>query len=204
MVKGRRLLLTVAIGVLLGGASAAANEMCASTEQAEQIQAFYAENPGAMPAIAARKLGLAEEVVASGLPGNQMNSAPGEDFPEIWDAMDDWGPITFLIMKGMNVFEIASSVGTGVPSTVSDYYNIKYEQPLRGHLRPDLYTSIYAVALPGKDGAVARGVLFYDETGASVFGAFMSGDGPTPADSELAKFDAVMALVGTKPSVCGE
>ena len=119
--------------------------------------------------------------------------------------MHAWGPVTFLIMKGKNVFEIASTVGEGVHSTVSDYYNIKYEQPLRGHLRPDLYTSIYAVSLPGKEeGVMVRGVLFYDDTGASVFGAFISGDGPAPAEADLARFDATMAMIAAKPSACGE
>ncbi len=204
MVKAGRLFGAAALGAFLGAAPVAAHEMCASAEQAGQIQSFYDENPGTMPAIAARKLGLTEEVVASGLPEGFMTSTSADSFVEVWDAMNEWGPVTFLIMKGMNVFEIASAIGKGVPSAVSDYYNIKYEQPLRGHLRPDLYKSIYAVALPGKDDVMVRGVLFYDDAGASVFGAFMSGDGPAPAENEIAKFDAVMAMIGDKPSACGE
>ena len=64
--------------------------------------------------------------------------------------LNAWEPVTFLIMKGMNVFEIASSVGIGKPSETSDYYNVAYEQPLRGHLRPDLYSTITAVSRPGE------------------------------------------------------
>jgi hypothetical protein len=45
-------------------------------------------------------------------------------------------------------------------------------------------------------------VLVYDDQGASVFGAFISGEGPPPPASELAKFDEVMKLVRSKRQVC--
>jgi putative heme iron utilization protein len=97
---------------------------------------------------------------------------------------------------------VLSPIAAATPSKVSEYTNIAYEHPLRGHLRPDLYSSIYAVALPGKDGAMARGVLFYDADGASVFGAFISGEGPPPPASEIDKFDELMRLVKARPQVC--
>lgn len=157
----------------------------------------------AMPVMASRKLKLPEAVVVSGLPAEQAASAPGKDFAEIWGAMTSWKEATFLIMKGPNVFEVQSGVGKITHSKTSAYTNIEYVHPLRGHIRPDLYESIYAVSLPGKDGKVARGILFYDADGTSVFGAFMSGEAATPPASELAKFDEVMKLVRTKAPVCG-
>jgi putative heme iron utilization protein len=175
---------------------------CATPEQVQQVRAFYRESPGAMPAIAARRLKLPEVVVASALAPQMAASAPGKDFQEVWTAMNGWKEATFLIMKGANVFEITSAVGAGAPSKTSQYFNIEYKQPLRGHLRPDQYASIYAVAIPGKDGAVARGVLFYDSSGESVFGAFISGEGPPPPASEVAKFEAVMKLVRSKSQLC--
>jgi putative heme iron utilization protein len=195
--------MALSVGGLLVTAQAIAEGFCATPDQASQIRAFYKDNPGTMPVIAARRLNLPEATVVSGLPADQSAGIKGEAFMEVWGAMNQWKEATFLIMKGENVFEVASSVGTATPSKTSKYTNIAYEQPLRGHLRPDLYTSIYAVALPGKEGAVPRGVLFYDASGASVFGAFISGDGPPPPASELAKFDAVMALVKSKPALCG-
>lgn len=105
-------------------------------------------------------------------------------------------------MKGANVFEVFSPVAPGAPSTRSDYYNIEYSHPLRGHLRPDLYTSIYAVAIPTQEDAAFRGVIFYDPDGESVFGAFLSGEALKPPASELAKFDAVIAFIRSKPAVC--
>ncbi len=113
--------------------------------------------------------------------------------------MNTWAPVTFLIMKGANVFEIASGVGPGKASETSDYFNVAYEQPLRGHLHPDLYASITAVALPAEGDTVSRGILFYDQDGASVFGAFMTGEG---GDAEIAKFDAVVELITARAPVC--
>ena len=186
----------------LTGLPAAADPMCASPAQAREVQAFYDDKPGTMPPIAARRLNLPEEIVVSGLPPAQAASAPGSAFPEVWAAMTEWSEATFLIMKGANAIEIRSAVGQGSPSTRSDYYNIEYVHPFRGHLRPDLYTSIYGVILPREGDVVVRGVLFYDPDGESVFGTFVSGDGPPPPASELEKFDRVMDLIRSKPSVC--
>ena len=198
-----------AVAALLGialsqaGPAAFADAWCASADQAAQIQAFYRENPGTLPAIAARRLELPEALVASGLPADLSASAPPAAFAEIWAAMTEWEAAVFLIMKGADVFEIQSPVATGKPSTQSQYFNLDYRHPFRGHLRPDLYQAIYAIALPrADDEGTIRGVLFYGADGASVFGVMHSGEGPAPPPSEIAKFNAVMALVRAQPPVC--
>ena len=142
-------------------------------------------------------------MIASALPADQAVSAPGDAFPEIWAAMTDWDDANFLIMKGANVFEINSPIAPGKPSTRSSYYNIDYIHPLRGHLWPDLYTSIYAVRQPTEGEGVIRGVLFHSGEDGLIFGAFISGEDLAVSESELAKFDRVCARVESKPSVCG-
>jgi putative heme iron utilization protein len=194
--------LVLALGGVLVAEQAAADSFCATPAQAQQVRDFYRDNPGTMPAIASTRLKLPEALIVSGLPEKQSASAPGADFAEIWAAMGTWKEATFLIMKGANVFEVRSAIGKGAPSKTSKYFNIEYTHPVRGHLRPDLYESIYAVVLPGKDDAVVRGVLFFDAQGASIFGVFFSGDGPSPPASELPKFDQVMKLVRSKSAVC--
>jgi len=187
---------------VLAASSAGAQTLCASAEQAAQVREYLLENPGTQPAIVAVRLGLPEALVVSALDKAQAAATSGAAFPEVWKAMEIWDQASFMIMKEANVFEILSSVGKGKPSEVSQYFNIEYSQPLRGHLRPDLYASIYAVAIPVKDDVVSRGVIFYDADGASVFAAFISGDSMDTTPAEIAKFDAVMAMVREAPGVC--
>jgi putative heme iron utilization protein len=180
----------------------AASAACATADQAGAVEEFYAANPGMLPVIAAQRLKLAEAVVTSALGANRAVSAPGSAFADVWAVMTGWEQANFLIMKGANVFEILSGVSPGAPSETSQYFNLEYEHPLRGHLRPDLYGSIYAVALPGADDVVLRGVMFFDRDGALVFGTFISGEALTPSDSDLARFNDIWELIEANPSVC--
>jgi len=116
--------------------------------------------------------------------------------------MENWERATFLIMKGGSAFEILSGIGPGKPSTRSQYFNIEYVEPLRGHLRPDEYAAIYAVAIPQGEGVVNRGVIFLDKAGQSVFAAFISGDSMTTTPAEIAKFEQLMEMLARKPNVC--
>jgi putative heme iron utilization protein len=193
----------IAILTLTFGGTAFAGDMCATPEQAQKVRAHYKDNPAAMPVIAARKLNVPETVVVSGLPADQVASAPGAAFTEVWNAMTQWKNSIFLIMKGENVFEVLSPVAPVTPSKTSKYTNIDYVHPLRGHLRPDQYASIYAVAMPDKEGKLTRGVLFYDAAGESVFGAFMSGESlPPPSAAEITGFDGLMKRMKAKGQIC--
>lgn len=195
-------LLAVMLALVVGSTTVHAEMMCADAAQTAKVRAYFAENPGTQPAIAAIRMQLPEALVVSALDESQMASTSGEAFPQVWAAMTELEQATFMIMKGANVFEILSGIGKGTPSQRSQYYNIEYSAPLRGHLRPDLYASIYAVAIPVKDDVVSRGVIFYDADGASVFAAFFSGDSMETTPAEIAKFDAVMAMVRKAPDVC--
>ena len=195
-------LAATALALVLSAGTATGGELCANAEQISKVRAFYTVNVGALPPIAARRLQMPESLMLSALDDTQVQSAAGDAFEEVWSTMSDWGTSTFLIMKGANVFEIASGVGKGSPSKQSDYYNIEYTHPVRGHLRPDLYSSVYALVLNREEGPPARGVLFYDENGASVFGVFLAGEGADPGPEEVAKFQRVWDLLKSKPNAC--
>ena len=189
-------------GVMASGAVLAA-DLCATDQEREQVRAFLEENPGAVPFSAARRLGLAEAKVASALPAEQAVSASGSAFAEVWAALSGVSEALFLITKGNNVFEVMSGVSPGAPSTRSQYFNIEYKEPLRGHLRPDEYAAIYAVDLGSGDSeGQAQGVLFYDVEGELVFGVFVSGEGLVVTAENAARFASVKALIAAKPSVC--
>jgi len=188
------------LACLAGTANAA--EFCADSDQRASVRDFYAESPGAQPAIVAARTGLSDAIVLSSLDPAQAASAAGDVFPEVWAMMENWERATFLIMKGGSAFEILSGIGPGKPSTRSQYFNIEYVEPLRGHLRPDEYAAIYAVSIPQGEGIVNRGVIFLDQVGQSVFAAFISGDSMTTTPAEIAKFEQLMEMLARKPNVC--
>lgn len=195
-------LIAIPLTALFVCTTAVSADFCATPAQIRQIENFYADNPGTIPVIAAQRLDMPDAVVASGLPRGLAVSAGGGSFADVWTLMSEWQQASFLIMKGKNVFEIMSRVGAGTPSTRSEYYNIAYDHPLRGHLRPDLYSSIYAVDMPSKGERPIRGVMFFGDDGAMVFGVFISGESLEPVPGEEENFARVWELIAQQPQVC--
>ena len=190
------------VGVVCWAGPSASEPICASPEQVERIQDFYNDNPGTTPLVAAGRLKLAEAVIGSSLPGDQAASTRGENFKQVWAAMTTWEKPTVIIPKGADVFEVFSPISSGTTSKENPFFNLSHDHAFGGHLRPDLYSAIYVYSLPRKEDVVVRGVFFYDESGASIFGVMMSGKGPQPAETEITKFEDLIALIRSLPPVC--
>ena len=173
---------------------------CPTPAESQRVAEVYAKAPVAAPFANAGKLKLAEVVVAGALPAGMGVGVPGSAFRTVWDSLATWDSAVVLIMKGGNVFEISSQIAKGEPSTRSAYFNLG-KASLSGHLRPDLITAIHAVKLPQKDSSM-RGVLFFDDTGSSVFGVFVPGEGAEPAAAQLAQFDRTWKLMESMPKRC--
>ena len=107
-----------------------------------------------------------------------------------------------LVIKDRDVFEISSIIGSGEFSDTNSFYNLSHDYPFSGHLRPDLYSSIYAVRVPYGEERVGRGIFFYKPTGKAAFGILVSGRGPSPSNEQIAKFDAIMDMIKDLPSAC--
>lgn len=175
---------------------------CATPADVARVRAELADKaPGPLGG-PARKLGLTEAVVASALPADQAHGVAASHFPAIWKSLEGWQDAVTLVTKGADVFEILGPVGQGSPSTRSKFFNLKREGPgLAGHLRPDLYSVIYVLSVPGKDGGL-RGVSFHAQSGESVFAVFVPGEGATPPPAVIRQFEDTQRLIRTLPSVC--
>jgi len=79
---------------------------------------------------------------------------------------------------------------------------LSHDNPFSGHLRPDLYSSIYAVTVPHGEERFGRGIFFYKPDGEAAFGILVSGRGPSPSNEQIAKFDAIMNMIKDLPSAC--
>ena len=175
---------------------------CATTDEVARVVALYSKGPAPMPFQAQEELKLPESTIASALPATLASGIDGSHFRAVWDSLVRWETAMVMIRKGGNVFEVTTKIVTGEPSKRSKYFNLGHESSFSGHLRPDLITSIYAVALPGREG-LARGLFFYDAAGESVFAVFLPGEGATPSAKAIADFEITWALVKSLPARCG-
>lgn len=175
---------------------------CATPDQAKAVRGLYAAGPQPPTFMAADKLGVAESVVASALPATLAIGVPGSEFATVWASLGTWDKATTLIRQGGHVFEVASRIPAGKPSERpgSRFFNLEHGTALNGHLRPDLVGAIYALRLEGGEGPL-RGLVFLDDTGASVFGVF-TGEGPDQPAAVLAQFDKTWALLASLPRAC--
>ena len=196
----------IAAGLMFAGLAVAgaaqAVELCATEAQAAQVTSTFENTPGLLPNMVAGQLGITEAAISSALSSDQAVSVTPEHFNDVWSEMRKWAAPTFLILKGPHIFEVVSKVGPGGPSDISDFYNIEDVENLRGHVRVDLLTAIYALELPGQDGKTTRGIVFYGQDGASDFGVFISGEGPDPSAEDIATFEAIQEMMATRPAVC--
>jgi putative heme iron utilization protein len=174
---------------------------CASPEEAARVRAKYASGPAPLPFQAAAELKLTESTIASALPPALSLGVDGTHFRAIWDSLGGWGETMILLLKGANVIEVHSKVPAGEPSSRSKFFNLG-EAAFSGHLRPDLVTAIHIFAMQGREGMV-RGVFFYDESGANVFGVFIGGEGAEPAAGQIAAFERTWSLFKGLPRRCG-
>lgn len=196
------LVLTVFSGVVTAASDPTSPPaaVCASPAEAARVRAKYASGPAPLPFQVAAELKLTESTIASALPPELSLGVDGTHFRAVWDSLTSWGETMILVQKGPNVIEIHSKIPAGEPSTRSKFFNLG-EAAFTGHLRPDLLTAIHIFSMKGREGMV-RGVFFYDESGANVFGVFIGGEGAEPTAAQLAAFEQTWALFKGLPRRC--
>jgi putative heme iron utilization protein len=180
----------------------AADSLCAAPKQLPAVRAAFAKPNPPLPFAVAEELKLPESLVVSALPTEQAYGVDASYFQAVWASLQNWEQSVFVVMKGGNVFETNGKVFAGEPSKRSKFFNLHGEGAgMSGHLRPDLLSSIYVVAIPGKD-SITRGVLFYDTKGDGAFGVFAPGEGGKPSDALVRQFNDTMADMRALPSRC--
>ena len=176
--------------------------MCASSAQISAVRSSLdGKEPAPLGATAAT-LKTPEAIVASALPAAQAYGVSATHFQVIWKSLETWSDATIFISKGSDLFEVQGSVARGEPSKRSKFFNLHREGPgLIGHLRPDLYSSIYLLEIPGTS-TTLRGVVFFDQSGASVFSVYVPGEGAPPPAAAVDQFKATSTLIRSLPKLC--
>jgi len=195
-----RLLIILLLSSIVRDAIAAS--MCATSTEKSQVRAALEGREPAPLGMVAASLKLPESLVASALPATQAHGVGAEHFQVIWRSIERWSDATTFITKGPNLFEIHGTVGRGEPSKRSSFFNIDREGPgLAGHLRPDLYSSIYVLQIPGTSSTL-RGVVFFDLAGDSVFSVFVPGEGKPAPPKVIREFEATEDLIRKLSPIC--
>jgi putative heme utilization carrier protein HutX len=176
--------------------------VCATPAEIERVRAdLQGKAPGPLGSVA-KRLGISENRVASALPAAQSYGVAASHFQAVWKSIEQWDDAVTLITRGADVFEISGRVGSGKPSERSKFFNLTREGPgLGGHLRPDLYSAIYVLSIPGKGGGL-RGVSFLSAEGEAVFGVYVPGEGQEASESVVRQFEATRALIRSLPALC--
>jgi len=207
MSKADTFLCSLALGATLVLASAQLAQgqelsMCASSEQIVAVRsALNGKEPAPLGATAA-VLKTPEAVVASALPAAQAHGVSATHFQAIWKSLEAWSDATIFISKGSDLFEVQGPLSRGEPSKRSKFFNLYREGPgLIGHLRPDLYSSIYLLEIPGNS-TTLRGVVFFDQSGGSVFSVYVPGEGAPPPAAVVDQFKATSTLIRSLPKLC--
>ncbi len=196
------LMLTAVAGTAAAADSASSTAGgCASPAEAARVRAKYANGPAPLPFQVAAELGLSEATIASALPPALSLGVDGAHFRTVWDSLAGWGESMILLLKGAHVIEVHSRIPAGEPSSRSKFFNLG-EAAFSGHLRPDLISAIHIFAMQGREGMV-RGVFFYEQSGANVFGVFVGGEGGEPAPEQLEAFGKTWNLFRDLPRRCG-
>ena len=188
--------------VSTGTAVAQAGSQCASPDQIAAVRsALEGKEPSPLGATAAA-LKIPEAIVASALPPAQSYGIDASQFQAVWKSIETWTDAVTFITKGPNLFEVLGPVGQGEPSKRSKFFNVKREGPgLAGHFRPDLFSSIYVLEIPGKVSTL-RGVVFFEPSGEAVFTVYVPGEGGPSPEAVVKQFSSTAALIRSFPSVC--
>lgn len=197
-----------ALGILMSASAAdvlaaEAAPACATPAQVAAVKAAMAgKDPGPLGATAA-SVKLPESVVASALPAAQAHGVSAVHFQQVWKSLETWDDSLVFIVKGLDLFEVKGRVGRGEPSKRSKFFNLSREgDGLVGHLRPDLYSAIYVLSIPGEKSTL-RGVSFFDQAGASVFSVFVPGEGgEAPPPAVIKQFETTEKMIRGLPSLC--
>lgn len=196
------------VGVLGGGLFGPAGLVqaapaCATPAQVEAVRSAVAgKEPGPLGGVAAT-LKLPEVVVASALPATEAHGVAPEHFAAVWKSLESWDDALTFITKGRDLFEIKGAVGKGEPSKRSKFFNLSREgDGLIGHLRPDLYSAIYVLSIPGEKSTL-RGVTFFDQAGDAVFSVYVPGEGgEAPPPAVIKQFEFTAKMIRGLPALC--
>lgn len=175
--------------------------LCATTAQREVLAKAWSAKAPRLPAVS-REAGVSEAAALSTLPAERAVGTTGAAFADVWKSLQAWPDSVTVIVKSEQVFEVHGRIPPGEPSKVSLYFNLDPKAAgITGHLRPDVYSAIYATSLPGRE-RDEHGVMFFGPGGELIFGVYVPSEHASADSKVLAAFETTKGLIGSLPRVC--
>jgi putative heme utilization carrier protein HutX len=140
----------------------------------------------------AGEYGVSTFEVVRNLSAEHATLVSGTHFPDIMDALTQWGPILLIVHTPDIVLECEGSLPPG--SIGRGYFNLHGESPIGGHIRADACADIAFVARPFM-GRPSRSVQFFNAAGESIFKIFVRRDAERNLIAEqVTQFDALREM----------
>jgi putative heme iron utilization protein len=201
--------LLLALGV---AAPAAAQDLCATTDDARVVQNYYANiRPGGPPPAAARLYRMPEATLVSALDPDHAYGVRSNRllFDEVWKSIDSWGKDTKIGLVftsgGMHAWNFPSTVPQTQGSSSPIWHDMYADDGagVHGHITPQEVEQIWALQLPTKDAdKFTRIIGFYGSDGHLIVGLYVS-ENTKPFDpAALEGFERTRALLMTHPRAC--
>jgi putative heme iron utilization protein len=187
---------------------------CASPIESEAVQRLYLELPSAPPIVAGRHLKVPEAKILAGIDPAHAFGVDGGAFDRIWASLERWPRAYFILNQRGWILKFDAPVPKLLGTKRKDeFVDVKSpdEAGLISHIRPDRIKAIYAVSLPGglgRDGkqrdGTTRAIIFIDDSGESVFGAYASVAGEVLPGNAITNFAETKKLMESMPRICGD
>ena len=158
------------------------------------LQAYLAENPGAVIETVAHERGVTPRAVIEALPSGMVKLGGGADaFVTVMQDIVEWGEVTLIVHTDDGIFETTAPLSPG--KLGHGYYNLTEPKGLHGHLRHERCGGIAFVERPfmGKSSAF---VAFLNVDGGVMFKVFVGRDETRALkQDQLARFRALAAQI---------
>ncbi len=201
--------LLLALGI---AGNAAAQDLCATADDAKVVQNYYANiRPGAPPPPVSRLFRMREATVVSALHPDQAYGVRSNRlfFEEVWKSIDTWGADTRIGLVftsgGMHAWNFPSSVPITQASSSQIWYDMYADggDGVHGHITPQEVDQIWALQLPtARPDRFTRIIGFYGKDGHLIVGLYVS-EGVKDFDPRAVEgFERTRELLRTHPRIC--
>jgi len=137
------------------------------------LEAFMAENPGAVIEDVARERNVTPRAVIEAMPAMMVRIGPGSHFAAAMQDIAQWGEVTMIVHTDDAIFEFTGAFPPG--EVGRGYFNLMQPKGLHGHLRHERCAAVAFVERPFM-GKASAFVAFINVDGGIMFKVFVGRD----------------------------